>query len=34
MLFSFQFYEAYTMFNLKVFEPVYKRTLCDHSLIC
>jgi len=32
MLFSLQFYEAPTIFGLKMFQTVYKRTLCEHNL--
>jgi len=32
MLFSLQFHKASTMFGLKMFQIVYKRTLCEHSL--
>jgi len=31
MLFSLQFHEAPTMFGLKLFQTVYKRTLYEHS---
>jgi len=31
-LFSLQFHEAHTMVGLKMFQTVYKRTFCEHSL--
>jgi len=33
MLFSLQFHEAPTMVGLKIFQTVYKRTLCEHSSV-
>jgi len=30
VLFSLQFHEAPTMVGLKMFQTVYKRTLCEH----
>jgi len=32
ILFSLQFHEVPTMFGLKMFQTVYKRTFCEHSL--
>jgi len=32
MLFSLQFHETPTMVGLKMFQTVYKRKLCEHSL--
>jgi len=32
MLFSLEFHEAPTMLGLKMFQIVYKHTVCAHSL--
>jgi len=32
MLFSIQFYKSSTIFGLKMFQTVYKRTLCDRRV--
>jgi len=32
VLFSLQFHEATTMVGLQMFQTVFKRTFCEHSL--